>query len=1232
MQSSNKKRSFHSSFLEMPQEASWRGLTVSFTISTFARRFPVMIFVVASVLVFMQSPRPNALQSPRRVFSTAWWRYPLEWNAPSRLAKIECGLNTIYAVPNTTHIWAAGNKGMVVASADGGQTWTKKGIEQQQVTLAPSPSPSPAPSPSRSQQQQTTSSLSASPASAQKTVFDLPDLIPTAEAAAMSRHEPQKPIGQPTQTTLPTPTPTILPRNQSGPPATPTPRVVSRTGVSRPQPTPTPTRSLVTPLASPTPIASPISSGGGTSSWPFETPSEVGPLIAIQFVDQSRGEAVNNIGWRYTTTDGGASWNPNLINLSFSLKPLAVSSLDVLVYRYSRYSVPFSLRFLQLPAAGAAKPWYLYVRDGTLVYSDTNGDVIPPSGMLEPQSFMPIAAQYSPSDNLFWVVGSKGVVYRTRDLSSDVPWQKFDAQSPDDLHSVFFLNENRGWVAGANGTIRTTNDGGTTWQQQQSGTKSQLNSINFLADGQHGWIAGNDGLILSTEDGGATWVHRTQGVEGNGGRYFRFPAPWYFLSLFLVAGLLGPAMWRRAEEPEEPPEESVADVLVSDRPLEEASGDVLAFNAIARGLSQFFRNENTLPPLTIAVIGEWGTGKSSLMNLLRADLRSFKFRPVWFNAWHHQKEEHMLASLLENIKLQAVPRWWTTRGMFFRTRLLKIRGWRQWGPVVLLLFGVYVVLVYHFVMHGAYTELTNFARDVGKLLGNTEGSEKSQVAEQYVRTVPLVVSLAPFIFAVWKGMTAFGVKPASLLANVSSGVNIRGLEAQTSFRQKFAVEFNDVTQALGKRSMLIFIDDLDRCRPENVLETLEAVNFLTTSGDCFVVIGMAREYVERCVGRAFKEVAEEMIDEVPDQSLLANRGKDAAQLKEDVAKEKRIEFARQYLDKLINIEVPVPAPKQSQSLALLVASTSALQQPTATTSLQRLKLWLVNLVEQHWRLAPAILALAGLLVVGYYVARGLHGNTENVIAPPALATTVPTPSATATPTPAPSPTPKATPTVTPSPSPSPRLTPASANEQQKLTPGGRAVFSPGVFPVAALLILIWIGAAILTRRPGLVVKDSPTFVEALEIWHPVVFARQSTPRATKRFMNHVRYLAMRQRRPHDSQPPVKRFTNRLKERLTGVPTPVDIATVPEPNVQIIPDEVLVALAAIQHLNPECLKEQPSPKGSVVQVWPRPVDEQSPYFTFFDNARTAHEQKFGNWNKLNQYRERFLEMTANVQVR
>src|ERR1044072_4203617 len=192
----------------------------------------------------------------------------------------------------------------------------------------------------------------------------------------------------------------------------------------------------------------------------------------------------------------------------------------------------------------------------------------------------------------------------------------------------------------------------------------------------------------------------------------------------------------------------------------------------------------------------------------------------------------MLASLLENIKLQAVPRWWTNRGLVFRARLLKIRGWRNWLPLLALLFLIYVLVIIYFMSPGVSTSdlVTNL----------TELPSTPAAAAGLIKYLPLIAGLVTFLGAVWRGITAFGVKPASLLAGVSPGGSICGVGGAGRVRQKFGVEFADVTRALGNRSMLIFIDDLDRCRPENVLETLEAVNFLTTSGDCFVVIGMGR--------------------------------------------------------------------------------------------------------------------------------------------------------------------------------------------------------------------------------------------------------------------------------------------------------------------------------------------------------------------------------------------------------
>ena len=87
---------------------------------------------------------------------------------------------------------------------------------------------------------------------------------------------------------------------------------------------------------------------------------------------------------------------------------------------------------------------------------------------------------------------------------------------------------------------------------------------------------------------------------------------------------------------------------------------------------------------SLVIVGPSGSGKSTLMNMLREDLTKWGFRPIWFNAWHHQTEEHFLASLLESIRKQAVPRLLTLRGLRFRFRLLWFRSHWYWLSIMAL--------------------------------------------------------------------------------------------------------------------------------------------------------------------------------------------------------------------------------------------------------------------------------------------------------------------------------------------------------------------------------------------------------------------------------------------------------------------------------------------------------------------------------------------------------------------
>jgi hypothetical protein len=86
-----------------------------------------------------------------------------------------------------------------------------------------------------------------------------------------------------------------------------------------------------------------------------------------------------------------------------------------------------------------------------------------------------------------------------------------------DIEGSFFINSTTGFCVGLNGTIYKTTNGGTNWITKTSGTTLWLNSVYFV-NNNTGWIAGgsyNSGtsIVLNTINGGENWV--TQSSPSN---------------------------------------------------------------------------------------------------------------------------------------------------------------------------------------------------------------------------------------------------------------------------------------------------------------------------------------------------------------------------------------------------------------------------------------------------------------------------------------------------------------------------------------------------------------------------------------------------------------------------------------------------------------------------------------------------------------------------------------------
>lgn len=74
-------------------------------------------------------------------------------------------------------------------------------------------------------------------------------------------------------------------------------------------------------------------------------------------------------------------------------------------------------------------------------------------------------------------------------------------------------------------------------------------------------------------------------------------------------------------------------ISVTDLPAYEDEFDIKHY---INGLANFIKSCET--PLTIAIQGEWGSGKTSIMNMVREQLdhtKNFKYKSIWFNTWQY---------------------------------------------------------------------------------------------------------------------------------------------------------------------------------------------------------------------------------------------------------------------------------------------------------------------------------------------------------------------------------------------------------------------------------------------------------------------------------------------------------------------------------------------------------------------------------------------------------------------
>jgi uncharacterized protein YjbI with pentapeptide repeats len=87
--------------------------------------------------------------------------------------------------------------------------------------------------------------------------------------------------------------------------------------------------------------------------------------------------------------------------------------------------------------------------------------------------------------------------------------------------------------------------------------------------------------------------------------------------------------------------------ILLDLPVEDG---VLGFDNYRDALINIIKGSD--PRFTIGIFGGWGTGKTTLMKMMKKRLDDEKTVTVWFNPWEYEKERHLMVPLLQTLKLE----------------------------------------------------------------------------------------------------------------------------------------------------------------------------------------------------------------------------------------------------------------------------------------------------------------------------------------------------------------------------------------------------------------------------------------------------------------------------------------------------------------------------------------------------------------------------------------------------
>lgn len=309
--------------------------------------------------------------------------------------------------------------------------------------------------------------------------------------------------------------------------------------------------------------------------------------------------------------------------------------------------------------------------------------------------------------------------------------------------------------------------------------------------------------------------------------------------------------------------------------------DYLNYSEVAEMVSELLLDDSLLP-ISLGIFGGWGTGKSSTLRLVETELKEQpdKFLIVKFDAWLYQNFDDARAALMGVISktlCAEAPESMKSKAVALIGRVNKMRA------LSLALEGGALALGMP-----AFGAITKGVEGLSNFVSGDAGSDELKQPQD---------------------------AGSNIQEKASGLLKPEEIKAPPEEIDAFRVEFSELLDSVGK-TLVVFIDNLDRCLPKNAIETLEAVTLFLFMPQTAFIVAADEDMIRHSVSQHFNN---------PTQRHVTD-----------------------YLDKLIQVPIRVPRAGIQEIRAylfLLLANRSDL----SSDELEAFRKTLIDRLRQSWR-------------------------------------------------------------------------------------------------------------------------------------------------------------------------------------------------------------------------------------------------------------------------------------------